>query len=444
MKITYRREMKHNYLIVDPEALMWRNYECRMLSKNAIDGVLSFQLRQIDDEIRFYYEITSRQPLSRMVDGHPIRERELRQLILGIAGVLDRMEQYLLRENIVLLEPEYIYVEPETFRIWLCLVPGLDRDFPEDYGKLLEYLLGKVDHQDKESVVLAYGLYQETRKENYGMDDILRLMMAEKKPHQDETCSTESVTECMAEETEERASPGQRPRVDVELSKTQLPKLSFREKVKNWLEKPQKGKKNRGEESPNVPWETLFREELNTERSGCTISPTERFSENSRGFRMNRAEAEENFRMNRAEAEQNFRMNQVETEQKFGQKTQGKSWEKPSEPGRNTTLLADFSAENTVIMRKLFALDPCQEDIVLSYYPFIIGKQKHLVDYYLDHETVSRLHVRIDQTEDGWVIQDLNSSNGTMVGGKLLENNESSKLCPGDEVRIAGLRYRFE
>ena len=59
MKITYRREMKHNYLIVDPESLTWRNYECRMLAANFIEGVLHFQMRQVDDEIRFYYEITS-------------------------------------------------------------------------------------------------------------------------------------------------------------------------------------------------------------------------------------------------------------------------------------------------------------------------------------------------------------------------------------------------
>ena len=75
----------------------------------------------------------------------------------------------------MLLDPEYLYVDPESLKVWLCLVPGMECDFPEDYSRFLEYLLGKVDHRDKESVVLAYGLYQETRKENYGMTDILRL-----------------------------------------------------------------------------------------------------------------------------------------------------------------------------------------------------------------------------------------------------------------------------
>ncbi len=179
MKITYRRELKHNYMIIDPEqdsAREGAGYVRRILSSNGIEGVLRFQLRQMDGESWFYYEITSRQPLSRLLDGQSLQCGQIRSLVLGIAQILDRMEQYLLPESCVLLEPEYIYVEPDQFRIWLCLVPGFSGDFPEAYGKLLEYLLGKVDHQDKDSVVLAYGLYQETRRENYGMDDILRYL----------------------------------------------------------------------------------------------------------------------------------------------------------------------------------------------------------------------------------------------------------------------------
>ena len=48
MKITYRKEMKHNYLIVDPESLTWRNYECRMLAANFIEGAVSYTHLAID------------------------------------------------------------------------------------------------------------------------------------------------------------------------------------------------------------------------------------------------------------------------------------------------------------------------------------------------------------------------------------------------------------
>ena len=175
MNISYQREMKRNYLIVETEKRDEIPFEQNMLEQNQIDGVLHFQVRKKDTDIRFFYEITSKQPLFRLLEGQSVQAGQIRTLVRGIACALEHMEQYLLSENCVLLTPEYLYVEPESLKVWLCLVPGLERDFPEDYSCLLEYLLGKVDHKDKESVVLAYGLYQETRQENYGMADILIL-----------------------------------------------------------------------------------------------------------------------------------------------------------------------------------------------------------------------------------------------------------------------------
>lgn len=385
MKISYRREMKHNYLIIDPEELIWRNYECKMLSGNRVRGILQFQLRQVDDEVRFYYEITSRQPLSRMLESHLLQENEIRQIILGISHILDRMEEYLLRESCVLLEPDYIYVEPENFEIWLCLVPGLERDFPYDYGKLLEYLLGKVDHQDRESVILAYGLYQETRKTNYGMDDILRVMYSEKQEPK------------TAEEMLEEGP--QEPILEIPA----VLKRESKQESGNWFSKWKKSWKiwkKEPKKEAEVSWQTLFGENPDPEASQTDF------------------------------VESYDRAEETSFEESFNQ-------------GRDTTLLADLSKTDNGQERKLLAMDPGMEDILIPYVPFVIGKQEHLADYYLDYGTVSRLHVRIDQNDDEWVIQDLNSSNGTMVAGHLLENNETVPLHLNDEVKIADLSYRF-
>ncbi|MEW4411499.1 DUF6382 domain-containing protein [Clostridium sp. AN503] len=417
MKITYRREMKHNYLIVDPESLTWRNYECRMLAANFIEGVLHFQMRQVDDEIRFYYEITSRQPLDRMLEGRSVHTEELRSLVFGISRVLDRMEQYLLPEGSVLLTPDHIYVEPETFRIWLCLVPGLERDFPEDYGKLLEYLLGKVDHQDKDSVVLAYGLYQETRKENYGMEDILRLFGG---GQMEETATKEKNTEeqgllCSEEKgeikeyAEEKRS--RRKRQDASAKRTSREKQDLWSRMKGWW------KRKRGEaetETVQVPWEMMFREEDMVDGAIDTGSG----------------------------------LNQTASDSPLpGQSKQIRQHKEHAseiQPGQDTVLLADLTPDTRTKLHCLHALDQDGADIVISYYPFIIGKQENLVDFLLPYDTVSRLHLRIDRNENKYFVQDLNSTNGTTVEGRLLENNESVEIQEGDEIHIARYRYRFD
>ena len=73
-----------------------------------------------------------------------------------------------------------------------------------------------------------------------------------------------------------------------------------------------------------------------------------------------------------------------------------------------------------------------------------IGTQEGLCDYVLDKSTVSRLHVRIDETEEGYRVTDLNSTNGTFVNGRPLDANGTALIQPGDEIGVADLRFQLK
>lgn len=420
MKISYQREFKYNYLIIDPEELLWQGYESQMLSKNQIEGILRFQLRQKDDGVRFYYEITSRQPAARILESRSIQADEIRRLVIGIFGVLERMDTYLLQEGSILLEPEYVYVDPDTFRVWLCLVPGLKRDFPEAFSRFLEYLLGSVDHQDKESVVLAYGLYQETRKENYGLEDIKRLLQQEKGRGSQEA-GDETVQRDLERENRQNEEYGARIReegknwLDVRKRQSQEKAAKQESLWKRWKNHVF-NKSGKEEISPaRVPKEMIIRED--------SISSWFPPAEDLGSDKGNTILSADRTAFHLSAKPANNKDHQVQT-------------------GQGTVLLADFSSEAS--QRMLRTLDSDGENIPLPYYPFIIGKQDNLVDYKLERETVSRLHVRIDQVGETYRIKDLNSTNGTFLRGRLLENNEEAELHAGDEVCIARYRYRFE
>lgn len=173
---SYRREMNHNYMIIRVPDAQPDGYECRMLAGNNIEGLLKFRQKRTETGVEFYYEITSRQPLSRLLDGRLVSYEEIRDILLTSAGVLRRIEEFLLKEEQILLEPGYIYIEPEDFSVFFCLVPGYRQSFPAAFTRLLQYILEKVNHQDHRSVVLAYGLYHESLKENYGMEDLLKYL----------------------------------------------------------------------------------------------------------------------------------------------------------------------------------------------------------------------------------------------------------------------------
>jgi hypothetical protein len=419
MQITYRREIKHNYMIIDPEEMAWEGYESRMLQNNSVEGLLPLQIRQTQDGIRFYYDITSRQPLLRLLEAQKWRAEQIRRLLIGIFGVLERMENYLLRESRILLDPEYIYVDPENTRIWLCIVPGLTRDFPEDFGRLLEKILEYVDHQDKESVVLAYGIYQETRKENYGIEDIMRLVREETqyKPPVDEMTrseirqESEKEPEAVRVESEPESRVPFRPKGDEarrgkkahSKNENEEQGIGLLTALHRWIQSL-RDKKKQPEMMVQVPWEMMFQEEEETPESN-SLTGREAVSTAA------------------------------------NERTRSGPERVPQEEWQGTILLTDFSHQECD--RRLCAVDADEEDIRIAYYPFVIGKQESLVDYRLNRDTVSRLHVRFDRADGRYYITDLNSSNGTMLCGNMLENNEKSEIFIGDEVSIAQYRFVF-
>lgn len=63
--------------------------------------------------------------------------------------------------------------------------------------------------------------------------------------------------------------------------------------------------------------------------------------------------------------------------------------------------------------------------------PLVIGRKRG--DLLLDDPLVSGTHAQIVPRDDGWVVQDLNSTNGTLLDGRLVQE---SPLAPGVELSI--------
>jgi pSer/pThr/pTyr-binding forkhead associated (FHA) protein len=56
----------------------------------------------------------------------------------------------------------------------------------------------------------------------------------------------------------------------------------------------------------------------------------------------------------------------------------------------------------------------------------------------MSHPTVSRRHARLTQTETGWTLRDLASSNGTYLNGARI--TDTALVHPGDEVWLGSVR----
>lgn len=71
---------------------------------------------------------------------------------------------------------------------------------------------------------------------------------------------------------------------------------------------------------------------------------------------------------------------------------------------------------------------------------FTIGRDARC-DMAVDDMTVSRIHARLEQTPDGWLLKDLSSTNGTRVNGWKVRGQVGVRA--GDVVRFGDVVYRL-
>lgn len=110
-----------------------------------------------------------------------------------------------------------------------------------------------------------------------------------------------------------------------------------------------------------------------------------------------------------------------------------------SEP---TTLLTGALVRNGVYCLK--PDDSSEENILLTEFPFFIGKAEENTHHTIEDSTVSRFHARIDKEEEELWLTDLNSTNGTFLNGIRLVPFGRMRMNKGDSVVISRKRYEIK
>lgn len=420
-------------MVVRSEPGMNDIYTTRMLSGNKIPGLLGFQEKWLDGTSLFYYDITSKQPLSRLTERRKMKGDEIRTLISDLILVLRQMERYLLDEQRICLKPDYIYIDPETFHGSFCMIPGHSSEFTREFLDFAQYILDHVDHSDGDAVVLAFAVFRESRKENFGVEDIERCMEVRIRPAEIMEVPIQNAEEVSIEEVqipdkEEYEYPVLQHEINQKRSKSIVFCIAV---VGGMLVIPIICVAVFGLRQLLL-WKWII---LALEIMVATVGMAAYYFLRSGGS--DRVESGEI-----AEFElEELVWEMAEEEEKKREEQVTNSLENEPEDTMQTVLL--ISQSEIQAKRKLYSLADGKE-IPIIYFPFLIGKNRGLVDLCLNEPGVSRLHAKIERDDTGFFITDLNSTNGTKVNGSLLEANEQRQLRIGDELSFAGILFRFQ
>ena len=92
-------QLKSNYMLISfdnksEEKPDTDEYEFKMLENNYISGLMKFRLSKEDEKEVLYYDITSRQALSKIFEHKQIGLEDIKKIVCGIIRAISNMERF--------------------------------------------------------------------------------------------------------------------------------------------------------------------------------------------------------------------------------------------------------------------------------------------------------------------------------------------------------------
>lgn len=464
MDVSYRKDLLHSYLVIPmPDNSSDEAYCVSMLQANSIEGIINPEPRNIDNRVLYYYDITSKQSIETIYIKNTLKYNELKSLFTDLADLIEQTYEYLLNENDLILKPEHIYIDLTTGKASVSYLPGYNKNMGTQMTMLIEYLMNKVEYNDKDAVLYIYNLYAACRGEGFSFSTLLSAI-------RDSKTENKSLVE---ENIKERRKDGENKNIISEdlseahkINKTDKPIPFMMEKITD------------EKELYYYPLSTYIYTGACIIAAICVIiiAVNMRIVYTSIGNRIDYGKLmalvlilviSDGYLIKHIWNKNNRLTKIVSKHEYIDPRTDYNTgvYAKENHEQINKTYeydIADKKSEDicrqedksdlTVLLNaKSFSYECCLEpenkevyDVIqITDFPFVIGKLRDNVDYCLDNDVVSRFHVKITKEENDYYITDLNSTNGTTVNEKALSCYQRYKLDKGDKVAIAGINYIF-
>ncbi len=167
-----KREWMETYLDVIWDAYPQFYFEGEMISKNEPLGVVPFIEYEEGVEHHIKYRVTGKKPLSSVFRALPMKEWHIRKILGGIIKILEGAEEYLLSGDSFFLNGDVVFVDLNTYEPQLVYLPGYKKELGMQLGQLMEFMLNRLDYDDKPAVNLLYDCFAGNQTENAGLAEI--------------------------------------------------------------------------------------------------------------------------------------------------------------------------------------------------------------------------------------------------------------------------------
>lgn len=437
---SYVQDGGRNYLKSGPVGEV--DYIVGMFAHNDIPAFVPVSFKSLNLENYFCYNMNGLIPINQSFEMNKLTADRIEAFLRSIIKAAKSMEEFLLPFDRLITDEAYIY---ESF--------GKKDEFYWIYGiesgnctftGLFERLLDRVDYKDDSAVKMIYSLYQ-AAKESEGMqgvstggslqrirekaEEILsvphmsldmrarELIRAENERNSIKRLKgieTGTGDKACSKEIEGADSMARRYRAEAESKKSRSQRVDI-------------------EDTPKAKV-SLFKKRQNEEKSDKTMFVKSKLKKVWDYLNADIGSKPEKLVDLQAVGENELSYNVREVKQP--------KIEASDNVGEATTLLTGAMISNGIYCLK--PEDTNEDNILLTEFPFFIGKSGDKTHHTIEDSTVSRFHARIDREEEELWLTDLNSTNGTFLNGIRLMPFGRMRVNKGDSIVISRKRYEFK
>ena len=408
-----------------------QEWEKKMIAHAPKGNIVFAECVQENGEKYLWYNITGKQALDVVLETETFSYDMLCNVLNGIYEAVQQLEGMLLPAQSILLSAESIFVDYRTRQISFCYYPGNPMPLPEAFRTFMEYLLTRLDHSDERAVKAAYDIYGQSSAGGVELKELKSLLLM---PYEKDEAKTEpeGLDDTEPEEPKAYATVGQKEQ-DGKRDAT-IWKQIFRGE-------------STVQELLAAVWEKIWKTTGTAAgrpvgkiagklAGGTTGRPTGERAGKAAGERAGKAAAsEDKRRMGRWKIGGNMKNMQKEPEAFVFEPE-----EEEHKSANPTVLLAGISQKPEGILR--YEGTGGYSDLVIEKDNYVIGSAAEC-DGRIPSTTVSRRHAKISKRGTVFFIEDLNSSNGTRVGGELLNYKTGMSLQKNEVVMFADEKFRF-
>ena len=480
INIRYEHQNNSNYLVIE-DSSEYEDYQYKMLKRNKPEHFLHFSMYSVNGRYGIYYDITSRQQLSKYYEYGKMTMEDVKSICVNISEMVRIAEDYMLDIDHVKIEPRYIYMDVGTKKLQFVYHTRLNNHtFNESLKILFEFILEHFDHSlDKESIVKLYEVYQKVIVGDYDPYNLMRMfgVVTRKKLESDNTADniTDNTENNTGNNIEINNTESNKQSVEKKQIKTIIPEQI----VSDVEEKSDKRDTKHvriiiaavliisgminllapGVIPYNIPsiWSFIGI------GAGVGMLTSIKKRGANRGKTVVVSEKQAIPYSVKADVKEERRHEQQGEHKKDNKKEQKENEISYDDICNETMLLSDYMPEinkkktlNLILQDEelignvqIYIRDVQNNDNVIHMdkYPYVLGSFDKMSDVVIKAQVVSRMHCCIyheDFKEDKYFVEDLNATNGTYLNGERLGNHEKKELHNGYILKLAAISFIVE